>query len=517
MTQSVFWLQIDDAAVRIARLKPVRKDPGDAAPFAVKRRSADSIPDTARRIRETIAAQGLAFGPVSVALGSGRALIQKVAFPFSDTRKINRVLPFELENHLPVAAADYVWDFLPASRDGRQETVVFVILYPRQEVQDWVSQLARQGLPVQGVELDLTLLNAQAEHAVRQGWDNQLFLDLQWTRTGLVWRRENALLAIRSLPCGVKDLFAEMLPDQEALDVTILQKTLDALPREQRQRVVQGNGACSLGQQIKVTCMQAGDSLLPAGLVLAGPGGGLDPLSSVLEELTGLPSSPWHPAGGQRPAQNSEPADDFFQASAALNLKQRGRRRFAFLPRATANGDPPRVQGKHLVFPALALCCILASLAVSAGLDISLAQRRLDELQDRLEQTFSSMVPDADPGLRPLQYAGVVRSRIQKLQSGPGIDFTPRIKVTRALASISRALPKDLGLQVHLLIRDGLSFRVSGVAPDFKTVDQAKNRLAAESLFTGVEIVGANADPEGRKVDFSLRLSLAESGSWPEQ
>jgi Tfp pilus assembly protein PilN len=87
-------------------------------------------------------------------------------------------------------------------------------------------------------------------------------------------------------------------------------------------------------------------------------------------------------------------------------------------------------------------------------------------------------------------------------------DEVPPVKAVRLLGRISRAVPQDIELQTNLFTLDGDQVRLSGEAADFKSVDRLKGRLEEVSLFSGVEILGANVNQSGEGVRFSLRLTV---------
>ncbi|MCF8037766.1 MAG: hypothetical protein K9K64_14905 [Desulfohalobiaceae bacterium] len=509
MTKSLLGLHIGSTDIRIANLSLARSHPRVDGSLRLGLNGDDSIQDTAGRVLEMIEQRGFKERQARLGLDSQKALIQKLKFPFADVQKIKGVLPFELENHLPVNLNDYVWDFALSFRAGEPGTEVFALLYPKQEVEEWVRQLEAGGLSIQGVELDLTVLNTLAERFLVKNLDNFLLLDLEWKRTNLVWRRGKTLLALRYLPVGLRDIGGELFTEKDQADLEQIQQVLSGLSPEEVQSLVQGAGAKSMMQQIKLSCMQAGHSDSPAGLFLTGTGSALEPLEPILETITGLEVRTWRSLEGEHPDKPGK--EEIFQIPLALGIKrERGAKRFDLLPGIKGDKETKTIQWKQVRFLVFSLGFILLSFTASFSLDIYLKQQKLEDIRQRVEQTFSSMAPDAGSGVRPMQYAGIIRSRIQGLGSGPSAGIEPQVKATKVLSAISNGLPEGLQLQVNLFSLDGLGLRFSGASPDFKTVDEIKNRLSSLDMFQDVEIVGANVDKGGQQVSFSMRLNLAE-------
>jgi hypothetical protein len=158
---------------------------------------------------------------------------------------------------------------------------------------------------------------------------------------------------------------------------------------------------------------------------------------------------------------------------------------------------------------AVSLALILLTWSLSLGSAIYLEHKALKRLNQRLEETFRSVAPEAPPDLRPMQYASVLRSRVRELQSGPQTEGLPKIKATELLSLISRHVPRAADFQATLLSFDANGLRINGLASDYKTVDSLQGALSQVDIFSSVEIIGANVDSRDEGVTFSLRLQLS--------
>lgn len=122
--------------------------------------------------------RGLLAGDLVVTgLPGDAAAVRTLKFPFSDPRKIEQALPFELESEIPFDIEDvvYAWSLL-SERGNRAggEFEVLVAFARREAVADHLDLLARAGVDPRHVEFDALALDDLFDGVFRAGYGDEL-------------------------------------------------------------------------------------------------------------------------------------------------------------------------------------------------------------------------------------------------------------------------------------------------------------------------------------------------------
>ncbi len=465
-----------------------------------------SVETTVQAVLDCIEVETLKSSAYVLCLPGAGALIQRLNFPFSKREKLREVLPYVLEDSLPVTLSEYVWDFFFASPPSKHNSGVYVVLYPREEVQNWTSLFKLGGVAVDRVELDITALDKVAGRIQQKDRDNALLVEIGRERSNLVWRAGETLLALRSLPAGLTQVDRELPGSRQTATgpggIETVSSARETEASEALVKEVEG-----FTRQIRITLLATGGGHQPDSLILAGKARDLEFYQQELEQQTGLAVNPLHSVlEGQLDSKDMIPEAS---AAAAAALSWSNRREKFNLGRDPEEENTISRWKPHLRFAILALCFIFVSWSFMFGMDLYLQKGRCTKLDHQVAKTFQEIVPDAGKDIRPVQYASVIRSRIKAAGSANPLQELTRVKLTRILESMSKTLSPDLEFQTGLLALDHSTLRVSGLARDFKTVDAINSQLALSEMFKEVKIVGANLDQGGEKVSFSLELQLS--------
>jgi general secretion pathway protein L len=173
--------------------------PAEGAPATLRDRQATAL-------RELVAARGWTYETAAVALPGAGAASHLVTLPFTDLRRIEQTIAFEVEAQIPFDLAEVAWDWqLLGVRNGKSEAFVGVVR--REEVAGVLAALAGAGVDPRSVVPPAPAYAALLGQGVLEGEEPTpvgsvaVFLDVGQSRTsaciasgaGLEWARTIAL------------------------------------------------------------------------------------------------------------------------------------------------------------------------------------------------------------------------------------------------------------------------------------------------------------------------------------
>jgi len=496
MPRTILGIDLGTAQIKLTLMELSGKKASLIGQERLSRDRNASAESVAEGIRQAIDVMGLSASRTVLCLNSRQALLIPLSFPFTQTTKIREVLPFELESRISVDMEAYHWGFLHLDGAESGSSRILAAMYPRAALSEWLHAFDQAGIALDRIELDLAPLAGLALEVAEQPDEDEMLLDIGWSKTNLVRLHEGRLVALTSISSGLKRLYPEngvgpgAGSQSSEENESSFSRKLNELVRQIRRAVL----AEAAGTPPKLTVL--------------GGGAAAPELIKALHQTTGsevkaLASLPWD----VRVTVEDPPLQAL---SASLCLQGRkGRPGFDLLP-PERSGRRALPAWRRFSRPmAVSLGLILLTWSLSLGSAIYLEHKALKRLNQRLEETFRSVAPEAPPDLRPMQYASVLRTRVRELQSGPQTEGLPKIQATELLSLISRHVPRDADFQATLLSFDANGLRINGLARDYKTVDSLQSALSQVDIFSSVEIIGANVDSRDEGVTFSLRLQLS--------
>ena len=193
MANSVFALDIHDDLVPGVMVKSVGKT---CLVTACGIAEVGSQPlETA--VSEVISQVGFSAGDCRVALGAEQFFYRNLSFPFTDSAKINKVLPGEIAENTPVEAENMIFDYLLAGRKGQETTVIAAIAKS--------SFLAGQLQFLQGLSCDPEIIGisgtfgATGISGLAEVPEDYIYLDVGFRRAVLVVITAGQISLLRSL------------------------------------------------------------------------------------------------------------------------------------------------------------------------------------------------------------------------------------------------------------------------------------------------------------------------------
>ncbi len=434
-----------------------------------------------------------------VALPSDQFFYRNIALPFTDSRKIDQMLPYELEQSLPVPADDLIIDFIPVScampknkfisrlaqllrfASRAASTRILAAAIEKSRLAAYLSILKQSGLEPErivpgGYALSLCLMHATNSPS------NWLLVDADKTHTALFLVLSRTLTVIRAFP-------GSSLPPSADFLFPLIQQTLLSSCKEIRiDRIFLAGGlsdasanASTVASALSEKC---GLPVHPVNLVA----------DAGIRLKSDLPSS-WRPEIGDSALGAAFARINGFPG---LNLRK-------------------GVFGLRTSWVAcrsgLLRTGVMAGLAVLAAfayvrIDMQILEKRLDFLSRRIGQVLTDTFPEITIIVEPLHQ---MRTHVQDAQRQiPGSDIKGQeTRLVDLLGRISSRIPEDVPVELtRLVFEDGI-LQLTGHTDSFNSVEEIKRRLeGSNGGFSLVTIVAANLNNTGNRIQFHLNITI---------
>jgi hypothetical protein len=477
MAQRILAVEVSGDCVRAALADRTYKSFELLAVYEQERSAGET--DLSEALNRLVSAAGRC--EVVISSLPGEYVAKRVlALPFTDRRRLQQVVAFALEEHLPFAVDDAVVAFARVGRESAN-TLVIAAAARREIVRQHLALLSGAGLDPKTVTLSALAL-AEMLTRTRDGSPSaHLVIDIESACTSIVLvDSAGTPRAMRTVGHGL-DLHlngALHAPATNAIFAAARQTMLAHGDKERPELILAGAAAETPG----VTDLVARTLQVPvrdigefdySGLI----GGG----GKISKRFVGciamlLGESPVHPLE-------------------LLNFRQG---EFGFQGRSGA-AAPLRVPA--LLAGAAAFAGILQ---FSLGAAVSLRQLHL--LNKRIGAISAPALGKADPAQAQENLKARLAEMSKRLRlMGGSVSHGSPLDVLEAL---SRALPPGLPAEVQMIQIDDSGMKLEGEADSFSTVDQIKRALERQDDFGQVQLDHATASSEPGKVDFHLSATL---------
>ena len=475
-----------------------------------------------------------------IALEAETFFYRNLSLPFTDTKTINKILPFELEENTPVKIDRLLIDAMIA-REGKQKSQVIVAMIDRDLLATRLATLQALGIDPETVTIsgiptalrlthtpdlpaDFLLLTLDLQRAtfilVRSGhisvirplvFDPGLqagFHVDQDSKSIKVFRPENIENTFQALCIAIQQTLQSVFHARE-LSV-YLSGPVGALP-EIADRIQTGLGGI---------CQSCRVSAVPTamdGLVSRAPRmQGMDVPVSLTTETAPAEERPAQeqPAAMDGLAPPFIPTEDEKWLSGIMedavnlgwqitkNWKSFNFRKEAFATRKSFTDS--RTLAFAIVLPLISV--VLLSI-LYLWVDYSNLLKKQNELNAQIHAVFTETLPEITRIVDPLQQLQVkIRetSSASMDKDGP----LPTMTILDILAEISANIPQALDVRLERFVADDNGLRLKGTTDTFNTVDAIKKGLEQSPAFSNIEISAANLDAKSSKIRFELKLTM---------
>lgn len=372
-----------------------------------------------------------------------------VAFPFGDRKRVERALPFELEDTVPFALDGVELDHLVLDGEGKggdkkKETSVLGIMLPKAVLQQHLELLASAGVDPQ---------------VVVPSYLGLYFFSRMIPVEGVAALIDGADLCVKS-GTAVKACRSFAGP-QVTAGITHSIKALEA----------------ESGAPIeKAYLLSADESMQEA---LAG-------LGIIVERMS--------------PDFNGKKADDPVSLGLALS-EQVNFRKGAFSYRPADRGA--RRMRRTLIAAGTAAALLAA---VNIGVKFYLVESRYGKLDQEIKNIYRQAFPDAKAAADPMRQ---IRARIDEATKKFGVlgTGTSALDVMKA---VTEGIPKEVRVSFQEFMLEGDALKLQGDAASFESVDKMKAELQKSPLFTEVKVLDARMGVDN-KVKFRFEMKLKQT------
>ncbi len=429
--------------------------------------------------------------------------LRNLTLPFTNEKKIQQILPFELEEHLLAPVDEQIIATLVAGQDDDGTHLLTAALEK--------NTLAELLATFQSRNLDPDIVCPSsfclANRLRRQGDCGRNFLLLYGDMGSMtmVICHEGKIVFMRRLS----------YPEQVFTDAifTLEEGRVRVADRDAADEAV--FGLCAVVQHsIDFFCFTRRLEIHPDHVSLAGPMQLADGFQEKIEHGLALPSKICDLAQAGLISLSSNVRENWQPAvyDRALTLAFQGGTRQApldfrkdeFVTRRHLLGSRRQTIGL-----ALASGLLFALLFGYLFFDYQSLKNRHDSLAGEMEQVFKTSFPEVTRIVDPLVQ---MRSKLQEAQA-PTVSmplFTQEKRVLAILADISSRIPATISMHVSRLVIDQDSVRIKGTTDAFNNVNTIKKLLARSARFAEVNIVSATKTKEKNVIRFEIRLLLRE-------
>jgi type II secretion system protein L len=374
---------------------------------------------------------------------------RSVTFPFGDRKRVEKALPFELEDSLPFSLDEVVLDHIVPDRaeagaGKKTEILVTGIMVPKTVLRQHIDLLASAGIDPQVVVPSYIGLLCIAKTLPVEGI--VVFVDGR----DLCVKDGNAVMACRSF---------------STLQTTGgIRHTLKALEIE---HTVQIEKAVLLSENNSLR-----DELTDLGL--------------SVEQIT--------------PDFSGGKAEDAVSLGLAL-CEQVNFRKGEFAYRAEDVGI--RKQRRTLIIAAAAAALFAA---VNIGVKYYLVQSSYNKLDREIRELYRQAVPDAKTAADPVRQ---LRTRLDESKNKFGV-LGSGSSALDAMKAVTEGVPKEVRVSFQEFLLEGDRLKLAGEAASFESVDKIKAELQKAESFTEVAVLDTRMGVDN-KVKFRFELKLKQA------
>jgi type IV pilus assembly protein PilM len=482
-------------------------------------------------LKEWIADQGLPIDRVVVSLPAHLISLRTLTLPFSDVRRIEKVVPYEIEALLPYPLEEAVIDYHAfESTEGKSN--ILAAAAPVVLIKHYLEYLSQAGIDPEAVELDgMALMNLVRNSlpeppggdAAKKG--DTVALDIGASKTVVCILRGGLTTFVRTILWGGQDVTAALsagfgISPEEAeewkRESDLTGEDVSALNRKDATETIRRAVEPLLAELHRTIhvyhALDGLESQVPmTGIALYGGGGKLKGLASYLAselDTQAMSLTPKVVSG------NGRQWDPVFAVALGLALKgaqppggsRMNFRKGEFAPSRETTGLSAKV--RYLWIGAF---LVLALGVADLYTKYTIRETRFQELKMQVRAQFTTMFPGVHNIVDEVQQAKTAVNELKKKASlfGTG-DWTP----LQLMAELTQRMPSSVKIEVQDLAIEPGRLRLEAETDSFESVDKVKASLGQFEAFRDVTVSDAKVSADQSKVRFRMTMTLVprESG-----
>ncbi len=480
MPNRTLALEIGSTAIRGVLVESSLRSQRILGAYTVPRSAND---DLAHDIKALAATHGLAWDEVVSALPGDAVTHRLLTLPFRDRKRLDQVVPSELESQLPFEIDEAVIDYQVIGEHEGQ-ALILAALAPKDAIRSHLVALAAAGIEPRAIDLaPLAALNL-----LRHGEPNvteAVIAIVDRDRTTLLLVHQAQLLGLRTLSAGVSSPSdVDNVASQARWSVAALSQ----------------NGAAH-----DATLWLGGEAAGTPGLTEA-MGGALDLPPRRLDELVihSVPAA----------LRSDQPA---FATSLGLALRDRATTGSVGMDFRRGEFTYHRERDALWQMLAGASVLLLVGLVLMAAA-FMLEGRRLgqerDAVQAEIRALFTAAMPTTTTIVNEKAQLQAELSALEKRRQLYGRLAPSAPRAIDLLRALTLGVPPDVALDLEELNLDADTLKIRGSTSTYEGVEAVKRGLGARPEFRDVQAKDVRASVDGQRVAFGLDI-VTSTGERP--
>ena len=416
-----------------------------------------------------------------VSIPANQFIFRNLRIPFSNSKKIRMVLPYELETTLPYGVEDLVIDFhtLNGAPAGDQTELIAAAIEKR-KLSPYIDALSSikadpEKLTLSGLPTALCL----AHQADPQ--EDQVFIEVADTYGTLFVLAGDHLKLIRSFP----------VPTGPSKTTAL----------------------CFQVQQTLAAFMESSEiNFKPVELVISGIGLNEAEISEALSGVLDIPVSTAAIAHRLNIPVESKEKNQWIPAQMdnALALALMEVEGYDGLNFHRGQFAAQKFLSKYrgpLIKTGILAGALLVLLIFNVLLETYTVNKSIRSIDSQMTEIFKATFPEVKSVRYPYQE---MQARIRETKKDDAFEDEtgPHIRSIDILNSISEQIPESIKVNLNRLVIQPDHVLISGTTDAYDAVNDIKSRLEKVQYFTKVTISSANIDRSGNEVRFMLKLEL---------
>jgi general secretion pathway protein L len=455
-------------------------------------------------------------GDIVTALPCQDLFIRTLSFPFRDTAKLEQVVPFEVENLIPMGLDDVAMGSVVLPPRGVVEggqkpkgADVLITAAPKDKVAAHLKFLAAADLKPAAIGVDGMALYSVTKFLQEEGAHvpgDLAIIDVGATKTTLCLIQEGRPAVLRTVLWGGNHLthalavryacsFAEAERRKRAMAAQEVDAWLEPLLKELRVSLHAYEGTAH--QRLSHCWVSGGGSKLRE---LSG---------HVAQELGLVPVGPRQGFGANCPRAFSIA---FGLAIHPKIIRPRWKAKAigsevafdltATADTASARTDESRQNRRLALWGGLILGLLaLADLTVRVVVKESTLTHVKQDLQAQFAQSFGA-------GAAPGEELDVARYRVAQVDKSLAVIDTSRNNVLASLSDLAKQLPPGIPLTIRELTIEGLSVHLEAETSSFDAVEKIKQAFVSNQAFQGASVTDTRVGAVPNQVVFRLAYQV---------
>jgi type IV pilus assembly protein PilM len=448
------------------------------------------------------------------------AIVRNTVVPFGDRKKINQVIKFQAEPHIPFPIEEVVIDFheLAKEPEENEKTPVIIVGAKKDRIAKHLEICKEGGVDPAAIGLDAFLLvNNYLVRAAESTEESIALLDIGATKSLLVLMREKKILLLRSINVG-GDHVTEALQNEFGIDFqaaeNIKKEKASAVskenPTDEEKRIYKAIGPVlhRLAKETDRSIRSASATLKGAAISMVYLSGGGALLKDTLRFFSsefGCKSdylchlSPFKESGDDNLMSGMSIATGAALQGLGLGESMIDLRREEFIYTGA------QIKMKRQIAIAASLgACVIGLLLFRFGQVFVEKRKEYTQVQRKLEQTYRETFPD-ERMVSATSVVPTIQKRLKDYQESYesfSVLSESAISSLEILREISSRIPREIKVQVTDLSIGQDEVEMEGLIDNPGDADKIKLKLAESNYFSSVDV--PSTTQEDHKYKFKI-------------